>query len=169
MTMSATFLAQLEAEGPRTRRAIERVPDGHEDWKPHEKSMTLGRLAVLVAGMPAWFTMIVKDDALDLQPPGGARYTPPPQETREMRLKALAENLTGARAAIGSASDEHLAKPWRLLVAGNVVAEDPRHVVIRDTFMHLAHHRGQLTVYLRLLGAPVPAIYGPSADDNRFD
>jgi uncharacterized damage-inducible protein DinB len=79
------------------------------------------------------------------------------------------DGVAQARDALASATDEHLLKPWRLLVAGNVVSQDARHVVLRDTFVHLAHHRGQLTVYLRLNGVPFPAIYGPSADDARFD
>ncbi len=169
MTMIEQFLAQLDAEAIRTRRAIENAPDDRDDWKPHDKSMPLGRLTMLVAGMPAWIEMIVRDDQLDLSPPGGSGYNPPPMRTRSERLKALDDNVAKARRALAGTSEEHLMKPWRLLVAGKVVSEDARHAVIRDTFMHLAHHRGQLTVYLRMNGSPVPAIYGPSADDNRFD
>src|SRR5262249_56453948 len=106
---------------------------------------------------------------LDLNPPGGgSNYTPPPMNTREERVKAVEGAVAKARQALTGTTDEHLMKPWRLLVAGKVVSEDARYAVLRDTFMHLAHHRGQLTVYLRLCGATVPAIYGPSADDNRF-
>lgn len=169
MKLTDHFLAQLDSEADRTRRVLEQVPDDRDDWKPHERSMSLGWLTVLVAGMPAWIAMIVGDDQLDLSPPGGSNYTPPPMRTRAERLKALDENVAKAREALRATSDEHLMKPWRLLVAGKVVSEDPRHVVLRDTFMHLAHHRGQLTVYLRLSGAMVPAVYGPSADENRFD
>ncbi len=167
--MTEMFLSQLEAEARRTRRALEQVPDDRDDWKPHEKSMPLGRLAVLVAGMPSWLAMMIHDDQLDLSPPGGSGYKPPVMRTRAERVKALEEGVAKAREALAGTTDEHLMKPWRLLVAGKVVSEDPRHVVIRDTFMHLAHHRGQLTVYLRLNDRTVPAIYGPSADDNRFD
>ncbi len=169
MKMTEIFLSQLEAEARRTRRALEQVPDDRDDWKPHDKSMPLGRLAVLVAGMPSWFAMMIHDDQLDLSPPGGSGYQPPVMRTRAERVKALEEGVAKAREALAGTTDEHLMKPWRLLVAGKVVGEDPRHVVIRDTFMHLAHHRGQLTVYLRLNDRTVPAIYGPSADDNRFD
>ena len=84
-------------------------------------------------------------------------------------VQALEQGAADARQALTSTSDEHLMKPWRLLVSGKVVSEEPRHVVIRDVFTHLAHHRGQLTVYLRLNNVPVPAIYGPSADDATFD
>ncbi len=168
MKLTDLLLSQLEAEGPRTRHALERVPEGRDDWKPHEKSMPLGRLAGLVATMPTWIPMIVNQDSLDLNPPGGSTYNQPPLRTRADLLRALDSGLAQARDALASTTDDHLMKPWRLLVSGRVVGEDPRHVVLRDTFMHLAHHRGQLTVYLRLNGAPVPAIYGPSADDTSF-
>ena len=169
MKLTDVFLSQLEAEGRRTRRALEQVPEGRDDWKPHPRSMPLGRLAMLVAGMPGWLAMMLRDDQLDLDPPGGSTYRPPPLRTRAERVQALEDGVGKAREALAAATEEHLMKPWRLLVAGKVVSEDPRHVVLRDTFMHLAHHRGQLTVYLRLTEATVPAIYGPSADEARFD
>lgn len=168
MKMTDLFSAQLEREAIVTRRALEPVPEGRPDWKPHDKSMPLGSLSTLVATMPGWIAMIVGQDELDLNPPGGAAQPPAPGTTLEL-LAALDGSLAQAREALLNTSDEHLLTPWRLLVAGKVVMESPRHVVIADTFTHLAHHRGQLTVYLRLNGAPVPAIYGPSADDNRFD
>jgi len=168
--MTDLFLAQLDAEAKRSRRALERVPEGRDDWKPHEKSMPLGRLAMLVAQMPSWISMVITQDALDLNPPGGGSHIDQkPLRTPAELLQAHDAGVEGARAALGKASDETLMKPWKLLVSGRTVSEDPRHVVLRDTFAHLAHHRGQLTVYLRLNGAPVPALYGPSADDTRFD
>ena len=169
MKMTDLFLAQLEAEGSRTRRALESTPEGHEDWKPHEKSMSLGSLAMLVARMPSWLPMIINRHDLDLKPPGGSNFAQRPLHTKAELVQALDDGITEARKALSGTSEEHLLKPWRLLVAGRVVSEDPRYVVIRDTFAHLAHHRGQLTVYLRLNNIPVPAIYGPSADDARFD
>jgi uncharacterized damage-inducible protein DinB len=166
--MTEFFLAQLEREAPRSRRALERVPEGRGDWKPHEKSMPLGYLSGLVAMMPSWLDMMITRDELDLNPPGGQAYRPPAPSTAGELLQTLDESVAKARQALQNTTDQHLLTSWRLLVAGQVVAEDPRHVVIADTFMHLAHHRGQLTVYLRLNGAPVPAIYGPSADDQAF-
>ncbi len=168
MKLTDTLLAQLEAEGPRTRRALEQVPEGRDDWKPHAKSMPLGRLAGLVATMPSWIPMIVNQESLDLNPPGGSTYSQPPLRTRAELVQALDASIAQARDALRNTTDENLLKPWKLMVAGKVVGEDPRHVVLRDTFMHMAHHRGQLTVYLRLNDKPVPAIYGPSADDARF-
>ncbi len=167
--MAELFRAQLDQEAARTRRALERAPEGRDDWKPHEKSMPLGRLAMLVAQMPSWLALIINRDELDLSPPGGSNISQRPLRTRSELLRALDEGVAQARQALAQTSEEHLLKPWRLLVAGRVVSEDPRYVVVRDTFMHLSHHRGQLTVYLRLTDQPVPAIYGPSADDARFD
>jgi len=168
MKMADLILEQLEAEGPRTRRALEAVPEGRDDWKPHEKSMPLGRLAMLVATMPTWFSFIIKQDELELKPPGGSNMNQKPLLTRAERVEALQKAIAEASEALRSASEEHLSKTWRLLVSGKVVDEKPRHVVLRDTLMHLAHHRGQLTVYLRLNNVPVPSIYGPTADDPRF-
>ncbi len=168
MKMTEVFLAQLDAEVNRTRHALERVPEGKDDWKPHDKSMPLGRLAGLVARMPSWFALMINQDELDLNPPGGAKFSQEPLRTPAQLVKALDEGAAEGRKALAGTTEEHLQRLWRLLVAGNVVSEQPRHVVIRDTFMHLAHHRGQLTVYLRLNDVPVPAIYGPSADDGQF-
>jgi len=167
--MTELFLAQLEAEARRTRRALERTPQGLEDWKPHQKSMPLGRLAVLVAQMPSWVALIIQRDDLDLSPPGGSPVARPASRTAAELLQALEQGTADARQALASTTEEHLMKPWRLLVQGRVVSEEPRHVAIRDVFAHLAHHRGQLTVYLRLNNLPVPALYGPSADEARFD
>jgi uncharacterized damage-inducible protein DinB len=161
------FIAQLDAEAPRTRRVLERVPEGHDDWKPHDKSMPFGRLAMLVARMPSWVSLIVDRDSLDVAP-GASNVDTTPLRTSVELVRAHDEAVAAARASLEAATDEHLLKPWRLLFKGNVVNEDLRHNVLRDTFMHLSHHRGQITVYLRLNDAPVPSVYGPSADDQRF-
>lgn len=168
MKVIELFSAQLDREAPPTRRALERVPEGRDDWKPHEKSMPLGYLATLIAGMPSWFTMMIRQDELDLNPTGGAWKAPELRTNREL-LEAFDRAVAEAREAFAGTTDDHLMTNWRLLVAGRVVADKPRQVNIGDTFGHLAHHRGQLTVYLRLLGVPVPSIYGPTADDARFE
>jgi hypothetical protein len=169
MNMTDFFLAQLEREAVGCRRAVERVPEGRPDWKPHEKSMPLGYLATLVATMPSWIAMAILQDELDLNPPGGSGYRPPAWSTNRELLQILDDSVRKGQEALRNTTDAHLTTPWKLLVGGKVVMESPRQVVIADTFTHLAHHRGQLTVYLRLNGEPVPAIYGPSADDRRFD
>ncbi len=168
MKLTDFFAAQMEREADRSRRALERVPEGRNDWKPHEKSMALGYLATLVATMPSWIAMAIQQDELDLNPPGGSTYQPTSWVTTQELLQAHDEAVAKGRAALRDTTDEHLLTPWKLLVAGNVVMEDPRYVVVAETFTHLAHHRGQLTVYLRLNDAPVPALYGPSADEQRF-
>ena len=167
MKLTEHLLEELEREAVRTRRTVENVPLGRDDWKPHEKSMPLGRLAGLVATMPSWISLIIDQDELDLTPPPGqGQYQQPATD-------ALAEALDGhvakARESLRKTTDEYLMTTnWRLKAGGQVVLNQPRYVVLRDTLNHLAHHRGQLTVYLRLTGAKVPAIYGPSADDQQF-
>jgi uncharacterized damage-inducible protein DinB len=137
-----------------------------DDWKPHPKSMPFGRLAGLVASMPSWLTLIIDQDELDLTPPGGGQYQQPSTDTL---VATLDRHVAKARESLSATNDDFLLTTnWRLKAGGQVVANDPRHIVIRDTLNHLAHHRGQLTVYLRMLEQPVPAIYGPSADDQRF-
>jgi uncharacterized damage-inducible protein DinB len=168
MNVTELFLGELEREAVITRRALERVPEGRDEWAPHAKSMRLGRLATLVATMPSWITMMIERDELDLSPPGGSPPPRPALRTTAELLQALDQAVAGARAALGSTSEEHMLKPWRLLVSGKTVAEQPRHIMIRDSINHLAHHRGQLTVYLRLNDVAVPSIYGPTADDTRF-
>lgn len=169
VSLTALFLSELDREGPLTKRALERVPEGRGDWKPHDKSMPMGRLANMVAMMPSWITMMIEKDDFDLNPPGGSSgsFGPQARTTQEL-LKTVDDGIAGARKALRQTTEAHLMKPWRLLVGGKVVAEQPRHVMLRDSINHLAHHRGQLTVYLRLNDVPVPAIYGPSADDQRF-
>ena len=164
MKLTELFLAELDREAGPTRRTLERVPDGKYDWKPHPKSMLLGYLAELVARLPGWTTFTIQQDDLDL-----TTYKAQPLRTNRELLEEFDRSVAGAREALANTNDDHLLKPWRLLVGGRVVQEQPRHMVLRDAvFNHLAHHRGQLTVYLRLQDLPVPAIYGPSADEGRF-
>ena len=167
MKLTDHLLQELEREADRTRRALQNVPLGRDDWKPHDKSMPLARLAGLVAGMPGWVSLVIDQDELDLTPPPGqSQYQQP---AMDKLTAALDEGVEKGRASLKKTTDDYLMTTnWRLRAGGQVVLDQPRYVVLRDTFNHLAHHRGQLTVYLRLLGATVPAIYGPSADDQRF-
>jgi uncharacterized damage-inducible protein DinB len=167
MKTTEWLLAQLESEAPRTRRALENVPEGRDDWKPHDKSMPLGRLAMLVATIPTWVNLIVNQDELDVAPKAGHPDRKPLRTRREL-IEAHDKAVDEARRTLRATSDEHLKTPWRLLAGGEVKSEEPREVVLRDTMMHMAHHRGQLTVYLRLNDALVPSIYGPTADDKQF-
>ncbi len=162
------LLAELEREAAGTRRALERVPEGRNDWKPHEKSMPLGYLAGLIATMLSWVEAIITQDELDLADPG--EYETGAFDTSRELLDAFDKAVAQARKALATATDEHLlATSWRLLTQGKLATEQTRYVAIRDlTLNHLAHHRGQLTVYLRLNGAPVPSLYGPTADENPY-
>jgi len=163
------FVSELDRESARSRRALENVPDGKNDWKPHDKSMQFGYLASMVATIPMWITTMLKEDELDVAPVGGSSREWPTPKTRDEYVAALDKTSADAKAALRAAGEAHLQTPWRLLAGGKVVAEHPRHEMIRDTINHWAHHRGQMTVYLRLMGAKVPALYGPSADDSRFE
>jgi uncharacterized damage-inducible protein DinB len=166
MNLTQLFLEELDREAARTRRVLEKVPVGHDDWKPHEKSMALGRLAGLVASMPSWVTLVIDQDELDLTPRGGGQFQLP--ATNQL-VEALDGHVAKGRASLSKTNDGFLTTTkWNLRAGGQVVLSDLRHIVLRDNFNHLAHHRGQLTVYLRLLNQPVPAVYGPSADDQRF-
>ncbi len=143
------------------------VPTGRDDWKPHAKSMPLGRLAGLVASMPSWVSLVIEQEELNLTPaPGQGQFQQPSTD----KLVATHDQLVAqALETLSKTNDKFLySTNWKLLAGGQVVMDQPRHIVLRDTLNHLAHHRGQLTVYLRLLDQKVPAIYGPSADDQSF-
>lgn len=169
MKLTELFIADLDRERDKTRKAVEAVPEGKGEWKPHEKAMPLGRLANLVATMPSWLTMMIGRDEFDVVPkPGQTGEFAKQVATSAELAKAVDDNFAGAHAAFEGTTEEHLMKPWTLKAGGRVVQQAPRHVMMRDALMHLAHHRGQLTTYIRLSGEKVPAIYGPSADDQSF-
>ena len=169
MKITEVIRTELDREVDRSRRALEQVPDGKYDWKPHDKSMIFGYLADMVATIPTWVTMQITQNELDVAPADGASSMKrSKKETSAELLKALDESAAAAKAALEKTTDEHLMTNWRLLARGQVVMEAPRWVMIQDTINHWAHHRGQMTVYLRLMDAKVPALYGPSADDKRF-
>jgi uncharacterized damage-inducible protein DinB len=166
--MTEWFLAELESEAAKSRRVLEQVPSGKRDWKPHARSMEFGYLSELVANIPAWVGMAITLDELDIAPKDGPQHKPAALTTSAELVAALDKAVAQAREALQQTTDAHLATPWRLLAGGQLAFEQPRHDVIRDTFLHSAHHRGQITVYLRLLGSTVPSVYGPTADDRSF-
>lgn len=168
MSIKDFLLAEMNREVDRSRRALEQAPEGKHDWKPHEKSMIFGYLANMVATIPMWIMMQINDDELDIAPKDGGKFEQKKLTTSAELIEGLDKAAAGAREAFEKTSDEHLNTNWQLKAGGNVVLEAPRHEMIQDTILHWAHHRGQMTVYLRLMGAKVPAIYGPSADDSEF-
>ena len=168
MKLTEFFRAELDREVGRSRRALEQVPDGKYDWKPHDKSMIFGYLANMVATIPVWLAMQINQDELDVAPAEGSKMEQKRMDTSSEFVQALDNAAAAARSALERTTDEHLMTPWRLLAGGKVVMEAPRYEMMQDTIHHWAHHRGQMTVYLRLMGAKVPALYGPSADDKEF-
>jgi uncharacterized damage-inducible protein DinB len=168
MNLKDFLLGELNREVERSRAALEQVPEGKSDWKPHEKSMAFGYLANMVATIPMWITMQLTKPDLDIAPKDGPKFEMKPLNTSAEYIEALDKAAAGARDAFKNTTDEQLDTNWQLKAAGNVVAEAPRYEMIQDSLLHLAHHRGQMTVYLRLMGAKVPATYGPSADDKEF-
>jgi uncharacterized damage-inducible protein DinB len=144
-----------------TRRVLERVPTEKGEWKPHPKSFPIGHLAQLLSWMPGWITNAIQETRLDLSRAGSYSY----QKT-ETLLEQFDRNVTEARQALANASEEDFTVPWSLTRGDQVLMSLPRGDVVRQTISHLAHHRGQMTVYLRLLDIPVPSIYGPTADER---
>ena len=168
MKLNEFLLAELDREVDRSRRALEKAPEGEYDWKPHERSMIFGYLADMVATIPSWIAMEVTMNELDIAPTDGSTMKQEPNKTSAALVAALDKSAAAARDALKKTSDEHLQTTWQLKARGQVVQEAPRYQMIQDTINHWAHHRGQMTVYLRLMGATVPALYGPSADDKSF-
>ena len=166
MELNNFFLQQLERETAANRKVLERVPQGKNSWKPHERSMEMGYLAALVASMAAWIAMMIETEELNLDKPEAQRFRAMAQDSTAGLLKMADESKAKAKTALGRTDEAHLAKPWKFVMGGKALSEAPRHQQIADAFTHMAHHRGQLTVYLRLNEAKVPAIYGPSADER---
>jgi uncharacterized damage-inducible protein DinB len=166
MGLREALLPEFDDEMANTRKSLERVPEDKLRWKPHDKSMTMGELAVHLATIPGWAVQTIGQDALDMAPPGEPPYQPPSADSRTRILAIFDQSVEAARAAIAGVKDEHLARPWMLLSGGKTVFTLPRSTVLRSMIMnHSIHHRAQLGVYLRLNDIPVPAIYGPSADE----
>ncbi|HMI47066.1 MAG TPA: DinB family protein [Gemmatimonadaceae bacterium] len=160
MSIADTLLPEFDQEMATTRRVIERVPTDKGKWKPHPKSFPIGHLTQLVSGMPGWITNAVTQTSLDLGKYPGYSY-----ETTENLLKMFDKNVKESRKAIASAKDSDFQVSWSLKRGEQVFFTAPRGVIVRQTINHLVHHRGQLTVYLRLIDVPVPSIYGPTADE----
>lgn len=161
-----SLLGELDQEAATTRRALERVPGDKLGWKPHARSMSLGQLALHIATIPGTIGKLLSNDGLDL---GTVNFDQPAATSKAELLTALDESLRAAREVLGGFSDQKAMATWKLTRGGKELMAAPRVAVARSLMLnHWYHHRGQLTVYLRLLGVPVPSIYGPSADENPF-
>jgi uncharacterized damage-inducible protein DinB len=164
MSMAQALIPEYDHEMANTRRTLERIPVDKLEWKPDPKSMSLGRLAGHIAEMPGWGAMTVQTDSMDIVP---GQYPPTVATSREQLLEIFDKSVASGREALSSATDENLMKPWTLSMAGNAIFTMPKIGVIRAMVMnHVIHHRAQLTVYYRMNGVPVPALYGPSADEG---
>lgn len=169
MSLSASLLPEFDQETANLRKTLERVPEARLSFRPHAKSMTLGGLATHLANTLSWGERLILHDEFDLAPPG--EVAPRMQELRSAAeiLATFAANRAAARKAIEGASDAVFAQPWSLLAGGKKIFTLPRSACVRSfVFNHMIHHRGQLTVYLRLLDVPLPALYGPSADEGQL-
>ena len=161
MSIAEQLLPEFDQEMASTRRVIERVPDDDPNWKPHPKSFSIAHLAQLIVWMPGWIGQTLTSTELDLAE--GLGYS---NESTEALLKLFDENVRSTREAITRSTDADYAVPWSLKMRGEVMFTMPRAVVVRQHISHLSHHRGQMTVYLRLRDVPIPSIYGPTADEK---
>lgn len=165
MSIAESFLREFDNEMKITRSLLERVPETDAAWQPHPKSSTLGFLASHIANLPRWASGTVEHDQVDLSLPSSEGFRQPPFDTTSALLESFDRNVESARKAVGRATDEHLAGVWTLRVAEKTLFSMPRSSVLRSFVVsHIVHHRGQLSVYLRLRDVPLPRIYGPSAD-----
>jgi uncharacterized damage-inducible protein DinB len=163
MSIAETLLPEFDQEMATTRRLLERVPGAQGNWKPHPKSFPLGHLAQLVARMPGWVPHMLGGTRLDLSTMPGYSF-----ETTETLLSEFDQGVSAARESLRAARDEDFSVPWTLAHGEHDLFTLPRGAVLRTHINHIVHHRGQLTVYLRLLDVPIPSIYGPTADDRAW-
>lgn len=160
------LLPEWDAEMSATRRVLERLPEARFGWKPHAKSWPAGHLAGHVANIAEWGVLTLTRDAFDLQPPGAPPHELQPPRTQAELLARLDAAAAAARAALAGCSDERLHQPWSLQIGGQAFRTWPRYTALRQFVLnHHVHHRGQLTLYLRLLDVPLPSVYGPTADE----
>ena len=166
MRIAETLLPEFDHEAATTRTCLERVTQETWDWKPHQKSFSMGHLVGHIANLPTWAPATLSHDTFDTAP-GGEQFKTPLCETIKDALGAFDKNIADARAALEAASDENMMGNWSLLNNGATILTMPRVAVIRSFVMnHMIHHRGQLTVYLRENDLSVPSVYGPSADEG---
>ncbi len=166
MRISDTLLPEFEFEMANTRKVLARVPDEKWNWKPHPKSFSMGDLAAHVMGIPHWLVDTLTTESMEVGP-SKSTYQQPKAGTQAELLEKFDRFVFDAGRTLISAEDDDLMKPWALLYEGKTVLSMPRNAIFRSFIMnHLIHHRGQLSVYLRLNDIPVPGLYGPSADEQ---
>lgn len=167
MSIAESLLPEFDHEMANTRKTLERIPDNKLDWKAHPKSNTIGWVGGHLAELPSWVEMTLTKSSLDINPPGGEPFKPFRPTGRKQILETFDKNVATARKAIQATPDAEFLKPWSLLSGGATIFTMPRIGVLRSFVMnHSIHHRAHLCVYLRLNDIPVPALYGPSADEQ---
>ncbi len=163
MNTAERLIAELQQEAAKNRTMLERIPESKLSWKPHEKSMTIGRLGMHIAEIPQWITRSMTLESFDI---GAGPYNPNIPKTHGEILKEFDRQLETAVGYLAKATDETLAGKWKVSKGDTLVYDLPREQVVRRQMNHIIHHRGQLSVFLRLLGIPVPPSYGPTADER---
>jgi uncharacterized damage-inducible protein DinB len=167
MSIAQSLLPELDQEMAGTRKTLERIPEDKFGWRPHEKSFTMISLATHITNMLGWGATTISEDSFDVAPVGGEPYKEEPAGSVAELLEKFDKGLADFRAALEGASDETLMVNWSLLAGGQTIFTMPRIACLRGMILnHLIHHRAQLTVYLRMNDVPVPALYGPSADEG---
>ena len=165
MPIAESILPEFDHETATTRALLERVPEGKADWQPHAKSMSLGHLAMHIANIPHWSPVALERTWFDTNPVDGERATTPPFQSASHLLQFYDEGVASARALLAGKTDGEFMMQWTLKSGGKTIFSMPRVAVFRSFILnHAVHHRGQLSVYLRLLDVPLPNIYGPTAD-----
>ena len=166
MKISDALLPEFDQEMANTRKCLARISDDKFSYKPHPKSFDMGGLAVHIATMLDWGAITVQSDSFDYAPVGGEPYVPPVAKSNAELLAMFDKASAAFRAALAATEDDAMMKPWSLMGGGQTIFTMPKVAVLRSMiFNHLVHHRGQLSVYMRMCDIPVPAIYGPSADE----
>jgi uncharacterized damage-inducible protein DinB len=164
MKLAESILMELDQEAQTTKRVLDRIPDDKLGWRPHPKSFSLGQLALHIASVPGGVTAIAMQDVAEVP-----NFTQPAAKSRQEILDTFSKSLESAKGNLNKMDDARMAATWTLTRSGKVVMSAPRAAFLRSVLLnHVYHHRGQLSVYLRMLDVPVPSIYGPSADDNPF-
>jgi uncharacterized damage-inducible protein DinB len=165
MPIAESILPEFDHETATTRTLLERVPGDKAEWKPHVRSMSLGQLAMHIANLPQWAAIALERTQFDTNPPGESRAAGPPYESAQALLETYDRNVAAARALLARTTDGEFMVQWTLKNSGKTMYSMPRVAVFRSFVLnHAVHHRGQLSVYLRLLDVPLPSIYGPTAD-----
>lgn len=163
MSTATIFAEELEQEAAKTKKILERIPADKLTWKPHEKSMTLGRLGMHIAELPNWIMSCMETEGLDF---AKSAYRPVVPDTKEQIIEEFGRALANAMETLGHTTEDQFRVTWKATRGTEVVFALPRSGMVRNNLSHIIHHRGQLSVYLRLLGVPLPNLFGPTADER---